>query len=234
LVASLAVAVAPAAADSAGGGELPVFSTNSYPTIESASDPETYSWRVELEAGETLTLASEREAVVERPEGSDEAIWAPMARDRGGELVRTTLAVLEGDVLTLTVHHHEAEYEYPITVEAPWLVIGEGTIVPAPLLIGEIEAIDNRIRDANPAAVIPSFQPNFTPQPGCRVPKLAGLSRRAAVAKLGAAHCTLGAVRLAAGTAAAKGKVVKQFRAAGTELAAGAPVAVKLGATASR
>ena len=36
------------------------------------------------------------------------------------------------------------------------------------------------------------------------------------------------------GRRAGKGKVVKQFHAVGTELAAGAPVAVKLGAAASR
>lgn len=229
LVATLAVVVASAAADSGGGGELPVFNANSYPTIESASDPETYSWRVELEPGETLTLASEREAVVKRPEGNDEEIWAPMAHDAGGELVRTTLVVSEGDVLTLTVHHHEAGYDYPITVQAPWLLIRNVTVVPAPFPIGEIEFTENRIREANPAAAIPPFEPNFTPEPGCRVPKLTGLSRSAVVAKLRAAHCTLGKVRLADGATVGKGRVVKQFHAAATALAAGAPVAVKLG-----
>jgi hypothetical protein len=229
LFASLAVAITPAAAESGAGSELPVFKTSAYPTIGSASAPETYSWRVELEPGEALILASEREAVVKRAEGKDETIWAPMAHDLGGELVRTTFAVSEGDVLTLTVHHHEAEYDYPITVEAPWLLIGEATIVTAPLPVGEIKANENRIIEANPPAVLPPFEPNFTPAPGCRVPKLAGLSRRAVVTKLRADHCTLGKVRLAAGATAGKGKVVKQFHPAGTELAAGAPVAVKLG-----
>jgi hypothetical protein len=47
--------------------------------------------------------------------------------------------------------------------------------------------------------------------------------------RLRAAHCAIGQVHLAAGATAGKGKVVKQFRAAGTDLAAGTPVAVKLG-----
>ena len=66
----------------------------------------------------------------------------------------------------------------------------------------------------------------------CTVPALHGLSLHAAKARLRAAHCAIGQVRLAAGATAGKGKVVKQFRAAGTELAAGAPVAVKLGVAA--
>ena len=63
----------------------------------------------------------------------------------------------------------------------------------------------------------------------CSVPSLHGLSLRVAKAHLRAAHCSIGAIRLAAGATAGKGKVVKQFRAAGTELASGVPVCVKLG-----
>jgi hypothetical protein len=41
--------------------------------------------------------------------------------------------------------------------------------------------------------------------------------------------CGVGGVHLARGATRGKGKVVKQFRAAGTELTAGTPVAIKLG-----
>jgi beta-lactam-binding protein with PASTA domain len=61
------------------------------------------------------------------------------------------------------------------------------------------------------------------------VPSLHGLGLRSAKSSLRTANCAIGQVHLAKGATAGKGKVVKQFRAAGTELAAGAPVAVKLG-----
>ena len=77
-------------------------------------------------------------------------------------------------------------------------------------------------------------EPTIAPPPSCKVPALRGLSVKAAKARLRGAHCSLGKVQVPHGVTAGKGKVVKQFDAAGTELAAGAPVAVKLGANASR
>lgn len=67
------------------------------------------------------------------------------------------------------------------------------------------------------------------PPATCAVPSLRGLGLRAAKARLRADHCAIGQVHLARGTTKGKGRVVKQFRGAGTQLAAGARVAVKLG-----
>jgi PASTA domain len=61
------------------------------------------------------------------------------------------------------------------------------------------------------------------------VPTLRGYSLRGAMNRLRVAHCGIGAIHLAAGATAGKGTVVKQFHPAGTNLEAGAPVAVKLG-----
>lgn len=68
----------------------------------------------------------------------------------------------------------------------------------------------------------------------CKVPFLRGLSLRGAKKRLRAAHCGVGAAHLAPGATLGKGKVVKQFRAAGTRIPVGVPVAVKLGAAGSR
>lgn len=226
VVACLAVVVAPAAAET-GGGKLPVWVPgSSYPTIETASDPETYSWRVELEAGQTLVAVSDERAVIRRGSEDEGDIVAPTAHDADGELVPTSIAVSEGDVLTLTVRHHEAEYAYPITLERPWLIISQESTEPVQIPVAEDTGTPNPYVSNY---VYPPFEPNFTPKPACEVPKLAGLGRHAAAAKLRAEHCKLGKVRLARGATAAKGKVVKQSHAAGAGLAPGAPVAIKLG-----
>jgi beta-lactam-binding protein with PASTA domain len=88
---------------------------------------------------------------------------------------------------------------------------------------------ERKIIEANPAATLEPL-----PIPTCKVPSLDGYSLRGAKNRLRAAHCGIGAVHLATGATLGKGKVVKQFHAAGTELAAGAPVAVKLGVVGSR
>jgi hypothetical protein len=161
------------------------------------------------------------------------SITAEQAHDADGATVPTTLELTGRDVITLIVHHREgnqaaawAPFDYPVVGGSGWPGGFRTIVVPMENPFAEAE---RKIIEANPPAVIPPFEPNFTPAPGCRVPKLTGLSRRAAVAKLRAAHCGVGAIHLAVGATAGKGKVVRQFHPAGTELAAGAPVAVKLG-----
>jgi hypothetical protein len=98
---------------------LPVYAGSlDFPTIESAAAPDEYSWRVELAPGDTLTQVTETEAVVTRPLIT-EAIRAPQVFDHDGTPVPTALAVSEGDVVTLTVHHREAAYVYPVSTETP-------------------------------------------------------------------------------------------------------------------
>jgi hypothetical protein len=110
------------------------------------------------------------------------------------------------------VRHREVAYDYPVTPGAGWA--------------GGFHTTTIELTEPRPSS------PEAPPPPApilCTVPALRGLSLRAAKRRLRSAHCGIGQVHLAAGATAGAGKVVKQFRAAGTELAAGAPVAVKLG-----
>lgn len=212
----------------AGGGGLPTYEGMQFPVIHSAADPEAYSWRVELGPRQTLRSVSETEAAVEYPDGTTAfTITADKAHDLEGTDVPTTLEVSEGDVITVVVHHREGSYVYPVSPGEPWVIILEGTIVTDPLPEGLLQETERVIIEANPPAVIrPMPVPAAAP---CNVPALEDLSLKAARARLHAAHCSIGRVHFAAGATAGKGKVVKQFRAVGTELGAGAPVAVKLG-----
>ncbi|WP_210493694.1 PASTA domain-containing protein [Patulibacter sp. SYSU D01012] len=64
---------------------------------------------------------------------------------------------------------------------------------------------------------------------GCLVPKLVGLSRKKAAARLEAAGCALGKVKQRRGPKKAVGRVVAQARKAGTALPAGTEVGVTVG-----
>ena len=210
------------------GAGLPAYEGTQFPVIHSAADPEAYSWRVELGPRQTLRSASETEAVVEYPDGTIAfRIHAQKAHDADGTNVPTTIEVSEGDVITVIVHHREAPYAYPVMEGEGWiLTYEEPVIVKGPPDEKELEEARRRVESANPAAEI---SPLPVASATCVVPSLEGLSLRAARLRLHAAHCSIGRIHLAAATTAGKGKVVKQFRAVGTELGAGAPVAVKLG-----
>jgi hypothetical protein len=228
LVASLAISVAPAGAE-----EAPKFL--GFQPITSASAPEEYSWVLHLQPGETLVQLSGTEAAIEDGMGVAKTIVGVVpARDATGASVPVTLRVDPEDVVTEIVHHQAsdplsagASFAYPITAGESFTT---GAVsVSALLPPGSRAAAERAIVEANPPA-----SPEPPPTPTCKVPSLRGYSLRGAKNRLRAAHCGIGAVHLARGATAGKGKVVKQFRAAGTELAAGAPVAVKLGAGASR
>lgn len=213
-----------------GGGNLPTYEGIQIPAaIKSAADPEAYSWRVSLDPTQSLRAVSETEAVVEYPSGLIAfQIHAQPAHDLEGTNVPTTLEVSGGDVLTVIVHHREGSYVYPVTAGEGWTeTYQEPVIVKGPPDETELEEARRRLEAANPPAVIPPTP--LPPSSTCVVPTLQGLSLRAAKLRLHAAHCSIGEVHRAAGATASNGKVVKQFRAAGTELGAGSPVAVKLG-----
>jgi PASTA domain len=322
---SLGVVAAPTQATE----PLPVYAGSlDFPAIESAAAPEEYSWQVNLAPGEALVQLNETEAEITRP-GVEEAIHVPDAYDFHGTPVPTTLTV-SGDVVTLTVHHREASFVYPVTTITPeerdtapireydgvmfpeirglesperyplrvdlgarqelrqtspteaQVVYTDGTeafaidaekahdavgaTVPTTLeKTGEdVITVTVHHRAGNPAAggapfeypitagagweggfhtVIvqmrnPNGEPAGSPTDGpfssapaspCTVPSLRGLDLRAAKARLHAAHCAIGKVHRADGVTAGKGIVVKQFHAAGAKLAAGAPIAVKVG-----
>lgn len=220
--------VTSACAETGGGGTLPTYEGTQFPVIYSAADPEAYSWRVELGPRQSLRWVSETEAVVEYPDGTVAfTIHPEKAHDFEGTNVPTTLEVSEGEVLTVTVHHREGSYVYPVTAGEGWTATyKEPVIVKGPPDEKELEEARRRTEEANLAAVI---APVGVPTVSCEVPAIQGFSLKAAKARLRAAHCSIGRVHLATGAGAGKGTVVKQFRAAGTELGAGAPVAVKLG-----
>jgi sugar lactone lactonase YvrE len=92
-----------------------------FQTIRDSSAPESYSWTVNLEGGETLQLLSAQFAQVYYSSGHPAfGISAEPASDAVGTAVPTELSVSEGDVLTLTVKHHAGSFVYPILAGAGW------------------------------------------------------------------------------------------------------------------
>jgi hypothetical protein len=231
LVASLGILVTSAAAEEGDSAPLRSFSEDGFvfPAITGPEAPEHYPFSVSLGEEQYLRQLSSTEAEVYDP-GHEPAtsIVAPQAHDAEGADVPTTLEVTGPEIVTLTVDFRAgnplaggAPFDYPVVAGTGWEGGFHTTVVPMVNPNGEAGSA--------PPYVYPPFEPNFTPA-DCRVPKLVGLGRRAVAKKLAAAHCTLGEVWHAHGVTAAEGKVVKQFRATGSELTAGTPVAIKIGA----
>jgi sugar lactone lactonase YvrE len=84
--------------------------------IRTPSSSKTFSWEVlHLGEGETLQLIDERHAGVFWDDGTQAMlISATAAHDADGKEVQTTLAVSEGNIVTLTVHHDVAGVIYPV------------------------------------------------------------------------------------------------------------------------
>jgi PASTA domain len=231
LVASLAIAAAPAAAELLGPAPIRNLDEGGMVlgTITGPEAPEEYPFRIDLGEEQFLEQVSPTEVDADYPGHSRAfAITAEPAHDAVGAAVPTTLELTARDIVTLTIHHREgnpaaawASFVYPISGGAGWAGGFRTIVVPMENPFAEAE---RKIIEANPAATLEPL-----PVPTCKVPSLDGYSLRGAKNRLRAAHCGIGAVHLAAAATAGKGKVVKQFHSAGTELAAGAPVAVKLG-----
>ena len=210
----------------------------SFSPIESASDPEEYSWEVSLSDGQALRLLDEKNAEV-YDVGSDQTtftITAPFARDANAIDVPTSLAVSGGNVVTLVVHHRAgnpsdegAPFAYPVTQGRAWIVIGGGSIESAPLE-DSVEEIINSIVLASPAALA-GTRPTGARR--CRVPNLTGRSLAASRQRLGNTHCTFGRVSRRKGATNQAGKVVRQVPRAGVVTAPGASVDVVLAAPAA-
>jgi hypothetical protein len=138
--------------------------------------------------------------------------------------VPTTIALTEdeeGPVVTLTVHFRAGN---PAAGGAPFVF----PIVGGKGWEGGYSTISVEMNEPKSPATEPSATPS-PPAPSCTVPSLHGFGLTAVKKLLRGADCGIGQVRLARGATKGKGKVVKQFEPAGTQLAAGAPVAVKLG-----
>jgi len=226
LVAS-AVAVAPAAAEEGDSAPIRPLSEGgfSFPDIQGPTAPEEYPLQYERDPELTMRQVDDQTIVVEYFKYGVESgsIKAEPAHAADGAAVPTSIRLsedAEGFVVTEIVHHRAgnpaaggASFVYPVSGGSGWVGGFHTTVV--------------ELNEPRPSSPEPPASAIPTP---CTVPSLRGLSLRAAKAHLRSAHCVIGQVRLASGATAAKGKVVKQFRAAGTELVAGTPVAVKLAA----
>lgn len=99
-----------------------------FPSINSPSEPEEFSWRVILGKEQELVQLDEQRAEVIYPDDGTVAasIAAEAAHDAVGTEVPTSLSVSEGDVITLTVHHRVGNpsagepFVYPVVAGKGW------------------------------------------------------------------------------------------------------------------
>jgi hypothetical protein len=225
LLVSLAVTVSPAAAEA--GNTAPIRPVTEgglrIPDIFGPEAPEEYPVLYKnVIHGVVFHQVDEQTIAVEYLERNqpDSSIKAKPAYAKDATVVPTAIRLSEseeGPIITMIVRHRAgnpaaggAPYLYPIT--------GGPESTTSGFFVGAVETTE------------PQPAETTAPVTSCKVPALRGLSVKVAKARLRAAHCSLGQVRVPAGVKAAKAEVVKQFRAAGTKLAAGAPVSVKLGA----
>jgi hypothetical protein len=228
LLASLAVA-APALAEAGDSAEIRPLSDGgfSFPDITGPAAPEEYPFQLEPSGPEIRARqVNDQEVIGEYIEGGFTAwtIEAGPAHDAVGATVPTTVTLTEDDeggVVTLIVHYRAgnpgaggAAFVFPIVGGQGWE--------------GGYRTGRGELNEPNSSSISPPTS-SSTPGPTCKVPSLRGLSLRAARTRLRADHCAIGQVRLGAGATRGKGKVVRQFHPAGAQLAAGAPIAVKLG-----
>jgi hypothetical protein len=223
LVACLAIAVAPAAAEEGNSAPIRPISAGGLriPDIFGPEAPEEYPVQYShLLNGVKFSQVDEQTIAVEYLGRSqpDATIKALPAYANDGAVVPTSIRLSEdeeGPIVTMIVRHRAGN---PAAGGAPFLYpITGGPESKGGFFVGAVETTESAV------------EPTATPAASCKVPALHGLSVKAARARLRGAHCSLGQVHAPDGVTAAKGVVVKQFRGAGTKLAAGAPVAVKLG-----
>jgi hypothetical protein len=228
LLASLAVAVTPAAAEEGNSAPLRPVSEGglNIPVITGPTAPEEYPVQYEnLIQGVRFRQVSDQLIAVEYL-GRGNAEWkieAVPAYAADGAAVPTSLRLTEdekGYVVTMIVHHRAGN---PAAGGAPFVYPIQGSAREGGTFTGAVEV------KPTPAAE----QTASAPSSSCKVPALHGLSLKAARARLRAAHCALGHVRLGAPMIDRTGKVVGQFRAPGTQLPADAHVGVKLGSPGS-
>jgi hypothetical protein len=228
ILCALVAAAPPAAAETGDSSPIRPVSDGglSLPVIAGPEEPEEFplQWGP-LSPALKLRQVSDQEIVAEYFEYGlvSYSIHAPGAHDADGATVPTTIALTEdekGPVVTIVVHHRAgnpaagfAPFAYPITDGPGWE--------------GGFRTTSFEMNEPRPPASEPAPAPS-PPAPTCTVPSLRGFGLAAVKKLLRGADCGIGQVRLARGATKGKGKVVKQFKLAGTQLAAGAPVAVKL------
>jgi sugar lactone lactonase YvrE len=86
-----------------------------FQAIRDAVGPESYSWEVRLGGGESLQQIDQQHAGIFWEDGTQAMLLtAQPAHDADGKAVETTVAVSEGNVVTLTVHHRVQGVTYPV------------------------------------------------------------------------------------------------------------------------
>jgi hypothetical protein len=136
-----------------------------FQAIREATAPETYSWEVGMESGQTLKLAEDgQSASVYFEDGTTSAmlISAEPAHDAVGHAVPTHLSVSGGNIVTLTVEHHISTYVYPV-LAGPAFEVGyvtvEAVIPPPPEPEGEGDygpwEAYNPVQQTNPLTRLP-------------------------------------------------------------------------------
>lgn len=89
--------------------------TQTFKAIRDESAPETYSWKILLNEGQTLkAIDSGHVSIFNSDESQALAITAEAAHDATGKAVPTSLSVSEGNVLTLTVKYKGQGVVYPV------------------------------------------------------------------------------------------------------------------------
>ncbi len=193
---------------------IPVYAADmGFPLIHGPSDPEEYSWEVDLGSRLSLSQVDSETVGVYHPDGSEAMlIRAELAHDATGKAVSTTLTLEPPNVITLTVHHRVEGVTYPVGAGASFELGHEYVTTYSPPEVPE-----------------PSRAPGVPQAGNCVVPVLSGRSLMASKRRLREMDCQIGVARKRRGATAKAGKVVAQNPRPGTVLALGAKVSVTLG-----
>ncbi|HVY97633.1 MAG TPA: PASTA domain-containing protein [Solirubrobacterales bacterium] len=205
----------------AGASELPECKGLAFNAIVGPDEPGECTYRMQLQPEQEAVQEDEHTVAVYWTTGGFRehlALFfvAPEAHDAIGTAVPTTIALSEGDLITLAVHHRVGD---PAALGAPFTY----PIVEGPGWKGGFQT--------NQVQMPPPEQPPTppAPQPTCHVPSLKHDSLGQARAQLRAAGCALAGVHRRPGVTARSGRVVKQSAPAGTEGALAFAVTVTLG-----
>jgi hypothetical protein len=196
-----------------------------FPAIQGTEDPEEFCWEVSLAENQELRQVDHQHAAVfyVAPEHEAFLITAELAHDASGAEVPTTLAVVQPNVVVLTVHHLAgdpsaggAPFDYPVTAGEGW----EGGFEPVEIK-GPLDEAELKVQPLPPPTEEAPPHP-----PTCEVPDLQGRTLKSARRALARAGCKLGSVH---GHRHPGARIVKQYRPAYTVRPAGSTVGVKLG-----
>lgn len=158
-------------------------------------------------------------------------INAAPAHDAIGTNVPTTLAVSEGDVITLTVHHRDGNplaggvpFAYPVIAGSGWEGGLQTAVVTGPPDEAELRALrELHEREAREAAA------RREEAEACIVPRLKGKSLKAAKAQLRLAHCRPGALSAKRGKRSSSARVTRERPRSGAVLSPGSAIDLTLG-----